>query len=98
MSSGPKALDDWPRVKRVLEEALACEGADREAYLAETCGTDAALRAQVETLLAAQDQAGAFLETPAALLLEEPRAREDLSGRAVGPYRLVSHLGAGGMG
>ena len=22
-------LDDWPRVKRVLEGALACEGADR---------------------------------------------------------------------
>ena len=28
-------LDDWPRVKRVLEGALACEGADRQAYLAE---------------------------------------------------------------
>ena len=33
-----KTLDDWPRVKRVLEEALACEDADRQAYLAETCG------------------------------------------------------------
>ena len=59
----------------MLEGALACEGADREAYLAEACGTDTALRAQVEILLAARDRADTFLETPAALLLEEPRAR-----------------------
>ena len=37
-------LDDWPRVKRVLEGALACEGADRQAFLAEACGTDTTLR------------------------------------------------------
>ena len=91
-------LDDWPRVKRVLEGALVCEGAAREAYLAEACGGDTALRAQIESLLAAHDPANTFLETPAALLLEEPRVREDLSGRAVNSYRLVSRLGAGGMG
>ena len=82
----------------MLEGALACEGADREAYLAEACGTDTALRAQIEILLAARDRADTFLETPAALLLEEPRVREDLSGRVVNSYRLVSRLGAGGMG
>jgi TolB-like protein len=89
-------LDDWPRVKRVLEGALAREGADRQAYLAEVCGTDAALRARIDRLLTAQDCAGAFLETPAALLLEA--GREDLSGRSVDTYQVVSRLGAGGMG
>jgi eukaryotic-like serine/threonine-protein kinase len=93
-----KPLDDWPRVKLVLEGALARGGADREAYLAEACGTDPALRAQVEILLSAQDRAGTFLETPAALLLDESRVHEDLSGRVVGSYRLGSRLGAGGMG
>jgi hypothetical protein len=92
------ALDNWPRVKEVLEGALACEGAAREAYLAEACGTDAALRAQVENLLAGCDGAEKFLETPAALRLEEPRPREDQSGRVVNAYLLVSRLGAGGMG
>jgi serine/threonine protein kinase/pimeloyl-ACP methyl ester carboxylesterase len=91
-------LDNWPRVKRMLEEALVRGGADREAYLAEACGTDPALRAQIEILLAAQDDAGTFLETPAALLLDDSRGREDLSGRVVSSYRLVSRLGAGGMG
>ena len=86
-------------MKRVLERALLCDGAEREAYLAAACGSDVALRAQVETLLAARDRAGTFLEnTAAALLLSETRVPEDLSGRVVSSYRLVSRLGAGGMG
>jgi hypothetical protein len=58
-----KTLDDWQRVKRVLAGALAREGADRQAYLANACGTDAALRARVDTLLAAGERVGTFLET-----------------------------------
>jgi eukaryotic-like serine/threonine-protein kinase len=89
-------LGDWPRVKRVLEGALACEGADRQAFLAEACGTDEALRARVDTLLAASGRVGTFLETPAAVLLDA--GRQDLSGRSVDSYQLESRLGAGGMG
>ena len=37
------SLEEWPRIKLVLEGALACEGAARDAYLARACGTDAAL-------------------------------------------------------
>jgi serine/threonine protein kinase len=90
-------LDDWPRIKRVLAEALACEGADREAYLAQACGTDTALRERIDRLLAAQERVGTFLETPAAVLLE-PHVHKDLSGRVVGSYQVLSRLGAGGMG
>jgi Tol biopolymer transport system component len=93
-----KTLDDWPRVKRVLDGALACDDADKAAYLEQACGPDQALRAQVETLLAARERAATFLETPAVLLLEEPCSREDLSGRSVGPYQLASRVGAGGSG
>ena len=91
-------LDDWPRVKRVLAGALACEGADRAGVPGRglrdrrgSCGRGST------RLLAAGDRVGTFLETPAAVLLE-PEAREDLSGRVVDSYRLVSRLGAGGMG
>jgi len=93
-----QTLDDWPRVKRVLEEALARAGADRQAYLAEVCGTDASLRRRIETLIAAEERAATFLETPAAQLLEEARVRVDLSGRSVSSYQLLSRLGAGAMG
>jgi serine/threonine protein kinase/tetratricopeptide (TPR) repeat protein len=92
-----KTLDDWQRVKRVLEGALEREGADREAYLADACGSDAALRTRVDVLLAARDRVGTFLESPAARLLD-PKVSEDLSGRVVSSYRLISRLGAGGMG
>ena len=90
-------LDDWPRVKRVLEGALACEDSEREGYLAEACGADAVLRARIDRLLGAGDRVDTFLETPAVLMLE-PHVREDLSGRVVDSYQLVSRLGAGGMG
>ena len=90
-------LDDWPRVKRVLEGALACDDSERQAFLAEACGADAVLRARIDRLLAAGDRAETFLETPALLMLE-PQVRDDLTGRVVDSYRLVSRLGAGGMG
>src|SRR5688500_18000340 len=90
-------LDQWPRVKQVLAEALARDGSERRSYLDQACGNDAELRARIDRLLAAGDRAGTFLETPAALLLE-PKALEDLSGRVVDSYRLVSRLGAGGTG
>jgi len=90
-------LDDWPRVKRVLEGALACEDSERQAYLAEACGADAVLRARIDRLLGAGDRVETFLETPAVLMLEPP-VPEDLSGRLVDSYQLVSRLGAGGMG
>jgi eukaryotic-like serine/threonine-protein kinase len=93
-----KRLDDWPRVKRVLEGALACEGAEREAWLAQACGTDSGLRAEVDALLAARDRAENFLETPAAVLLDDPRREKDRSGHILNGYRLESRIGAGGMG
>jgi serine/threonine protein kinase len=90
-------LDDWPRVKRVLEGALACDDSERQAFLAEACGADARLRARIDRLLAAGDRAETFLETPALLMLER-QVRDDLTGRVVDSYQLVSRLGAGGMG
>jgi serine/threonine-protein kinase len=90
-------LDDWPRVKRVLDGALACEDADRQAYLTEACGSDTAFRARIDRLLAARDRVGTFLETPAAVLLD-PETHADLSGKVVNTYEVVARLGTGGMG
>src|SRR5262245_17793192 len=41
------------------------DAAARSAFLAEACGGDAALRAQVESLLRSHDNAGSFLGKPA---------------------------------
>ena len=58
--------DDRQRdVLRVYEETLACDGDAREAYLDEACRADPDLRREVESLLAQQSDAEAFLERPA---------------------------------
>jgi serine/threonine-protein kinase len=90
--------DAWKRIKAILEGALARPAAERQEYLATTCGAEASLRSEIEGLLAAHERAGGFLETPAVRLLEPRGEHGDLAGRAVGQYRIVSRLGAGGMG
>src|SRR5437773_9736817 len=83
----------WPQVTEIFHAALASDPARREAFLADACGGNAVLRAEVEALVAAHDQAGPFGDTPlfvAALSLEP--------GSSIGSYRIEELLGAGGMG
>src|SRR5262245_54150436 len=73
---------------------------ERAACLDEACAADPDLRRRVEKMLAAQAQAGSFLEHPAqsrAATVAEPPAREG-PGTVIGPYKLLQQLGEGGMG
>src|SRR5262245_50974898 len=75
-------------------------GPERTAYLDGACGGDAALRAEVEALLAVSARAGGFLEgavKDAERTVDLPQAAE-ASGTVVGPYKLVEQIGEGGMG
>ncbi len=56
----------WQRIDELFQGALEREGSERVAWLAEACGGDDALRGEVEALLSALDEAGSFMETPAA--------------------------------
>jgi len=60
------------------------------------CGADQALAGRVEDLLAAHQRANGFLEGPAPLI--ELMTTPHLEGRRIGPYDLISRIGAGGMG
>ncbi|HVA46391.1 MAG TPA: protein kinase [Pirellulales bacterium] len=64
---------------------------DRAAFLAEACGDDAALRARIEDLLLADEEAGRFLEGAAGQVVEGP-------GTQIGPYKLLEQIGEGGFG
>jgi Tol biopolymer transport system component len=71
----------------------------RRAFLDEACGDDHKLRQQVEVLVSKDGHAGSLLEKPVltditAMLV----AHGSLVGRKLGPYEIVSPLGAGGMG
>jgi non-specific serine/threonine protein kinase/serine/threonine-protein kinase len=87
--------DHWTRVKAAFGEALALEPGERLAYVAEVCGPDSALRAEVERLLQSHERAGAFLEGDAAI---EIAAADQMVGRAIGAYVVREPIGAGGMG
>src|SRR5215472_225735 len=89
----------WRRVKDLFYAALEHEPEARRAFLDVACGEDADLRRQVELLLAKEEKAGSFLETPAmGYTTATETATLTLLGRQFGPYRIVSPLGAGGMG
>jgi non-specific serine/threonine protein kinase/serine/threonine-protein kinase len=91
--------DPWQRAKDLFQSALEQAASARPAFLDEQCRGDAALRARIDALLAAHEQAPDFLEAPA---LEATRTvcppAAALEGRNVGPYKTVRLIGEGGMG
>ncbi len=102
----------WVQIKEVYDRALGLRREERERILAEACAGDADLRREVESLLAAHEDAGTFLQAPAV----EVAAREiiadqfistvtvissaapNLIGRELANYRIISLLAKGGMG
>jgi len=87
------------RVNELFHSALEREPETRAAFLDSACGEDTDLRHRVELLLANQGQAGSFLETPAIAYTVFPQtSASSFPGMQFGVYRLVSPLGAGGMG
>ncbi len=93
-------LERRRRVEALCEAALEREAGDRAAFLAAACGDDGDLRRLVEALLAHAGAAESFLEAPAGALAAEVFGdrHAGLVGRQVGSCRILSLLGAGGMG
>src|ERR1700730_3712871 len=93
--------DRWQRIEQLYHSALELGGNQRAAFLREACAGDDALRQEVESLLAQENGAQGFLEAPelelAAKIFGDDQG-PSLVGRQVGPYQVVSLLGAGGMG
>ncbi len=73
---------------------------ERAAYLDEACAGDAALRQRVEELLQARDEAGDFLESPAAVPPggAVPAVPAEKLGDRIGRYKLLQQIGEGGCG
>ena len=91
----------WTLVDRLLGAALEREPDQRATFLDEACAGDEALRHEVESLLEHHTGAGHFLESPALEFLNTASTEEagaQFVDRQLGPYRILSRLGSGGMG
>ncbi|HKW98816.1 MAG TPA: protein kinase [Bryobacteraceae bacterium] len=79
----------WHQVRDLLYAASQLDAGARLAYLNANCADDAALREEVERLLAALDRSGGFLE---------PDSRDPQNSRRIGHYLILDCAGRGGMG
>ncbi len=93
-------------VTEIVANALAVEGSARLALVDEACADDVHLRREVEALIAEHETGEATIQTaPTAALPPTQPARTSRIKRPItsepdriGPYRIVSRLGEGGMG
>ena len=88
----------WRRVQDIFLEAADLSPSERALFLSSACGRDAALRLEVESLLAedssSESTLDAAIQAEASSMLEEPL----LIGTRLGVYRVIQQAGHGGMG
>src|SRR5262245_38554664 len=91
----------WEQITRVYNAAMARDARERAAFVAEACAGDAALRREVE-LLIAQAASGAvgIVDAPALATVQPAEIPNPMRalGRRIGVYELTAPIGAGGMG
>ena len=97
--SGPVSAERWQAMTSIFADAVELPPADRPAFLTQACGTDAELRTEVESLLAALDSDGKFLEAPAVEAADrpEPDLGERLQAALGSGFRVERELAGGGM-
>ena len=98
----------WKRVEGLLDATVARPRDERDAFLRRACVDDEALERDIRSLLAAREEAGSFLESPAIdvaarAIAIDPRpdtseSAGSLTGQTISHYRVVGKEGAGGMG
>src|SRR5450755_868985 len=89
----------WQQIQSLFEELVDSADGERAVRLDKACGADMELRSSVESLLQSdrrrEDPLLGVIGEAAESLLEDHQDR--LIGTRVGPYRVVSILGHGGM-
>jgi serine/threonine protein kinase/tetratricopeptide (TPR) repeat protein len=83
----------------LFKRAVDCPADQRPAFLEEACGDDEELRREVESLLKFDKNGNQFLDEAAMDIEIESLLQTALKAdQRIGKYKLVSHIGSGGMG
>src|SRR5262245_16761800 len=94
--------NEWEKISRLLEHALELQALERQEFLAEIARSEGeAISDEVEALLRADQGSNSFLNTSALSLTARQLASTTEQIRPdseFGNYRILSRLGAGGMG
>jgi serine/threonine protein kinase/Tfp pilus assembly protein PilF len=92
----------WEQIEQLYHSTREKDLKEREAFLANATGGDEELRREVESLLAYEDRAAQFIESPAvevaARMMAEHVRTKVVSGQMIKQYKIVEPIGAGGMG
>jgi eukaryotic-like serine/threonine-protein kinase len=98
-------VENWERVKELLDQALDLAPEQRARFLDEACASDTTLRAELESLLSYGEELNSdFLQSPLTGELSENVRRIEgfgslTSGQLVAQrFQLIRRLGEGGMG
>jgi eukaryotic-like serine/threonine-protein kinase len=95
----PERHDKSDKIFEIFQAALEVDQDSRIALLDQQCEGDAEMRREVEALLAYDERAEKFIESPA--FEEAPELIVDsgtLMVEKVGPFKIVRRVGSGGMG
>lgn len=92
--------DRWSQIQGLFLQAVELTPESRPDFLDQACGTDAELRREIESLIDCDAPNQQLIAVPQ---LDDQDSDEDdsnsgMSGRRIGPYRVVRQLGYGGMG
>ena len=103
----------WKEIEAIFELACEMPPGRQEAFVSEQCAGRPELKAEVEKLLRNADSSNTFLESPvwtdsfldssikkviSNSFDSESGSQSDFTGMVVGPYKLVTEIGRGGMG
>jgi serine/threonine-protein kinase len=92
----------WHHIKTIFYGALACPPGERDWFIDSACAGDETVRREVSELISAHGETDEFLDAPAfeltARSLADSKSEALEPGQIISHYRIITSLGAGGMG
>ena len=91
--------EQWKKAKEIFQTAMELSVAERQEFIQKESGGDELIKAEVETLLKAHDEAGTFIAAPVFAVTDFiENEQPSVVGKQIGAYKILKEIGRGGMG